>query len=159
MGLSNKFSCEAGSFSHCCNPHRFFQSGFEALFPPRWHPGLHGLSHSSVVPPGLSTCKYGTTCSTSHHLASSLLHPDCLSLPQLPASAPPTSLDECFFFTPWLLDFHTVQFSGISGCFWFLNLLSFWLCEEAQCIYLRLHLDQKFVYESVFFFIDCRWIV
>ena len=33
--------------------------------------------------------------------------------------------------TPWLLDFYTVQFSGSSGYFLFLNLLSFfWLCEE-----------------------------
>ena len=35
----------------------------------------------------------------------------------LPISAPPTGLDECFFLTPSLLDFHTVQFSGRSGCF------------------------------------------
>ena len=26
VGLSNGLSCEAGSFSHCLNPHRFFQS-------------------------------------------------------------------------------------------------------------------------------------
>ena len=47
--------------------------------------------------------------------------------------------------TPWLLDFHTVQFSGSSGCFLFLNwLLSFfWLCEEAKYIYLCLYLGQK----------------
>ena len=43
--------------------------------------------------------------------------------------------------THWLLDFHTVQFSVSSCCFLFLNLLSFfWLCEEAQCVYLHLHL-------------------
>ena len=32
-----------------------------------------------------------------------------------------------------------------SGCFLFLNLLLsfFWLCEEAQCVYLHLHLVQK----------------
>ena len=51
--------------------------------------------------------------------------------------------------TPWLLDFHTVQFSVSSGCFLFLNLLLslFWLCEEAQCVYLRLHLGWKlFIY-------------
>ena len=47
--------------------------------------------------------------------------------------------------TPWLLDFHTVQFSGSPGGFLFLNLLlSFlWLCEEAQCVYLRLHLARS----------------
>ena len=37
VGLSNELSCEAGSFSHHCNPHRFFQSevfsvrGFKAV--------------------------------------------------------------------------------------------------------------------------------
>ena len=46
--------------------------------------------------------------------------------------------------TPWLSDFHTVQFSASSGCFLFLNLLLtfFWLCKEAQCVYLHLHLGQ-----------------
>ena len=45
--------------------------------------------------------------------------------------------------TPWLLDFHTVRFSGSSGWFLFLNLLLsfFWLCEEAQCIYLHVHVS------------------
>ena len=35
--------------------------------------------------------------------------------PQLPVSAPPTRLDECFFLTLWLSDFHTVRFSVSSG--------------------------------------------
>ena len=47
--------------------------------------------------------------------------------------------------TPWLSDFHTVLFSISSGCFLFLNMLLsfFWLCWEAQCVYLRLHLRWK----------------
>ena len=47
--------------------------------------------------------------------------------------------------TPWLLDFHTVRFSVSSGCFFVFKLLLsfFWLCEEAQCIYLLLHLGWK----------------
>ena len=46
--------------------------------------------------------------------------------------------------SPWLLDFHTVLFSVSSGCFLFLNLLlSFWLHEEAQSIYLHRHLGWK----------------
>ena len=47
-----------------------------------------------------------------------------LSLPRMLISAPPTGLDECFFFNS-LSDFHTIQFSGCSGGFLFLNLLSF----------------------------------
>ena len=46
--------------------------------------------------------------------------------------------------TPWFLEFPTVQFSVSSYCFCFFNLLlSFWLCEEAQCVFLCLHLGQK----------------
>ena len=132
MGLSNKLSCEAGSFS-CCH----------------LNPGVLGLSGSPTVPRGLSVCECGTAQSISLHLTwsaslcwplpcckSSL--PSCLSPPLLPVWMNVSSS------TPWLSDFHTVQFSVSSGCFFFLNLLSFfWLCEEAQCVYLHLHLGWK----------------
>ena len=59
--------------------------------------------------------------------------PGCLSPPLLLVWVNVSSL------TPWLLDFHTGRFSVSSGCFLFLNLLSFfWLCEEAQCVYVHL---------------------
>ena len=47
--------------------------------------------------------------------------------------------------SPWLSDFHTVQFSVSSGCFFvFKLLLSFFcLCEGAQGVYLCLHLGRK----------------
>ena len=66
--------------------------------------------------------------------------PSCLSPPLLPLWMNVSSL------TPWLLDFHAVRFFWHSGCFLFLNLLLsfFWLCEEAQCVYLCLHLGRKF---------------
>ena len=62
--------------------------------------------------------------------------------PQLPVSAPPTGLDECFFFISLFVG---LPYSLIFCQFWlffvFKLLLSlFWLCEEAQCVYLRLHL-------------------
>ena len=70
----------------------------------------------------------------------------CQSLPLLPVWMNVSSL------TPHLLDFHTVWFSVISGCFLFLNLLSFfWLCKEAQLVYLHLHLgppSQIFIYHA-----------
>ena len=103
-------------------PQVFTVRGFEALFP---HAGMLGCSvylaphlfllvylHTNVEPPGP-------------------LHPSCPSPLLLPVWMNVSSL------TVWLSDFHTVQFSGSSGCSLFLNwLLSFfWLCEEAQCIY------------------------
>ena len=48
---------------------------------------------------------------------------------QLPVSAPPTGLGECFFFNSWLLGFHTVLFSGSSSCFPFLN-----CCPSFDCV-------------------------
>ena len=90
LGLSNKLSCEGGSFSCHLNPHRFFQSEVLRLYFSALESGLYGLCRSPVVPPGLSTCKYGTAHSFSPCLES--------SLPQLPVCAPPTGLDECFFF-------------------------------------------------------------
>ena len=65
--------------------------------------------------------------------------PSCPSLPLLSVWTNVSAL------TPWLSDFHTVWFSGSSGCILVLNLLLsfFWLCEEANCIYLHLHLGRK----------------
>ena len=106
---------------------------------------MYRLSRSPVVPPGLSCCKCGATPSSICHLAQSsccrlALHLGCLSLPLLPVWMNVSSL------SPWLWDFHTVWFSGSSGWFLFLNLvLFFWLFEEAQCIYLCLHLGQKYI--------------
>ena len=91
LGVLPATSTPTGVFSH-----RFW--GFIS---PRWSPRLHGLSHSPVVPPGIFARECGTARSASHHLAHQVLQlPPCLKscLPQLPISAPPTGLDECFFF-------------------------------------------------------------
>ena len=148
MGLSNKLSCEAGSFSWHLNPHRVFESEVLRLYFPVLEPWVA----QSVLLPSCSSgfiytqmwdhlvCRplphlpwYSSCC-----LASSPLNSSCPSLPLLPVWMNVSSL------TPWLLEFHTVQFSVSSGCFLFLNLLLsfFWLYEEAQCIYLCLHLGQ-----------------
>ena len=67
------------------------------------------------------------------------------SPPWLPVSAPPTGLDECFFFISLVV---RLPYSLIFCQFWlvfvFKLLLSFfWLCEEAQCVYLCLLLGRK----------------
>ena len=97
-----------------------------------------GLLCFPAVPPGLSMHECGAagsaSCrlacpirSTIRHLAepaspclaTSPLCPGCPSPPLLPVWMNVSSL------TPWLLDFHTVQFSVSSGCFLFLNWPSF----------------------------------
>ena len=79
-----------------------FNQRFEALFPPRWSPGLCGLLRSPAIPPGLSmrecgaveSASYSTACpvhstichfsgSASHCIAMRPLHPGCPSLPLL----------------------------------------------------------------------------
>ena len=106
MGLSNQLFCEGGSFSHQCNPHRFLQSEVLRLFP---HVGTLGclaqwfsqficmqMWERPVIqlwpcPPWYASC-----CLTCLDLQPP---PCCVSSPsQLPVSAPPTSLNECFFF-------------------------------------------------------------
>ena len=66
------------------------------------------------------------------------------SPPRLPISTPPTSLEERFFFISLVVG---LPCSSIFCQFWmffvFKLLLSFWLCEEAQCVYLRFHLGCK----------------
>ena len=138
MVLSNELSRESGSFPCCLNPHRFLR-GFEALFPCTGTLIWAACFALQLFLPVYLHVNVGLPClpaATSLRVLSA----------QLCIFAPPTGLDECFFFTPWLSDFHTVQISGSSGYFLFLNLLLsfFWLCEEAKCIYLCLHLGQKF---------------
>ena len=121
LGLSNELSCEAGSFS-CChlNPHRCFQSVVWGFISPRWSPGL-----------GLLPCLP----------AAALL---CVLSAQLPISAPPTGLDECFFFISLVVGLpYSLVFSQFWLYFVFKLLSFFWLCKEAQCVYLCLHLGWK----------------
>ena len=115
----------------------FTVKGFEALFPAlepwvAWSVSLPSCSSWFIctqmqdhpVLQLLPCCESSPTC--------------CLSLPLLQVWMDVSSL------TTWLSDFHTVWFSGSSCCFLFLNLLSFfWLCKEAKCVYLHLHVGQK----------------
>ena len=72
------------------------------------------------------------------------------SPPRLPVSAPPTSLGECFFFISLVVGPpYSSLFCQFCLFFVFKLLLSFWLCEEAQCVYLRLHLGRKFSFVIV----------
>ena len=87
VGLSNELSCEAGNFSHCClTPHRCFQSVVWGFISPGWSPGLCGLSPGPPAAASLASCSFAHPASQS---TTSL---------GLPAAAPPTGMDECFFF-------------------------------------------------------------
>ena len=86
-------------------PTGFFSQRFWGFISPCWNPGLHDLSHSPVVPPGslcLATCPF---C------------PGFPSLPLLPVQMNVSSLT----LVVCLSDFHTVWFSGCSGCLSFLS--------------------------------------
>ena len=135
MGLSNELSCEDGVCPTAASiPTGVFSQRFEALFPPALQPWV-------VWSVSLPSCSSWFICKQmwDHPVCklpprpvlrlppcheSSL--PDCPSPPLLPVWMNVSSL------TPWLLDFHTVQFSVSCGCFLFLNVLLslFWLCEE-----------------------------
>ena len=118
---------------------------------PRWNPGFCGLSLSQVVLPGLSVCECGTAWSTSPHITHAVRNLAMHPVHQLPISAPPTSLDDCFlnslfFRLPCSLIFLAVLFLFFN---WLLTF--FWLCKEAKCFYLYLHLSQNSL--SLFFLI------
>ena len=147
MGLSKGLSCKTGSFFCCHSPHRFLQLEVLKLYFPVLEPWIV-FSHSPVVPPGLFACECGTAWSASCRLIHLVLQPCLAMVPLCPGCWSPPLLPvwvNIFSLTPCLLEFHTIQFSGSSGCFLFLNLLFsfFWMCKEAKCIYLCLHLGQK----------------
>ena len=92
VGLSSGLSCEAGIFSCHRNPHGFFQSEVLRLYFPV-------LESWVVLSVSLPSC-YSWFTHTHMWDCLVLQPPSChvSSLPQLPFSAPLTSLDECFLF-------------------------------------------------------------
>ena len=140
MDLSNEFSCEAGSFSHHLNPHWFLEPEVLRLY----FLALESWVAWYVLLPRCSS-QFIHAQMWDHSVCWLCQPPPCgeSSPPRLPNSAPPTGLDECFFFNSLVV---RLPYSLIFWQFWlvlFLNLLSFlWLCKEAQCIYLCLHLGR-----------------
>ena len=110
-------------------PTSFSVRGFEDLFPRTRTLGCVGcLAPQLSLPVYLPMWDYLVCQPLPCHESSP--H-SCLSLPLLLVWMNVSSL------TPWLSDFHIVQFSVSSGCFLFLNLLLFFsLCEVAECIHL-----------------------
>ena len=163
MCLSNELACEAGSFSCCCfNFHGCFHQRFEALFPragalgcmicfaPRHSSRLIYVQmwgHRVCQPPPCGVCQLQSdllcstirhlTGSTSRRLGTSPLRPGCPSPPLLPVWMNVSSL------SPWLSDPCSSIFCQFWLFFVFKLLSFFWLCKEAQCVYLCPHLGRK----------------
>ena len=83
-------------------PHTdFYSQRFWGFTFRRWIPGLRGLSHFPVFLPAYPHVNVGLSSLLAATLPTPVCQPlpCCLSsLPQLPISTSPTSLDECFFF-------------------------------------------------------------
>ena len=89
VGCPSELSCEAGSFSHHRKIHRFLQPEVLRLFIPKLEPWIV----QSVL---LPSCSSWFICTQIwDHLVHQL--PLC-HFSQLPISAPPTSLNECFLY-------------------------------------------------------------
>ena len=118
------------------------------LYLPKLEPCVAQSFRSPAVPPSLSMGECGAAGSASGHTACPVCPTICQSLGlaallRVP-SAPPTGLDKCFFFISLVVG---LPCGSIFCQFWlvfvFKSLLFFRLCEEAQCVYLHLHLGQK----------------
>ena len=170
VGLSNKLSCEAGSFSPChLNPHRCFQLVVWGFIFPSWNSGLWGLSPVDQLLPcwpaaGLCTVFHNPPPCWVHQL------PPCCETSPSGCPSPPLLLVwiNVSSLSPWLSDFHNSSILYQFWLFFVFKLLSFfWLCEEVQCVYLCLHLGWKsriiLVFKLRFHFCEaqvhgCPWI-
>ena len=129
-------------------PTRFCSQRFWGFSLLGWHPGLLSLCLlPSCSSPCICTWMWDLpVCQLLPHLLLHQLSPCLTSSPShLLASAPPTSLDECFFFNSLVvrLPRHSIfwQFLLVFSFVLFLDLLLFflWLCDEANIICLCLH--------------------
>ena len=114
MGVSNDLSREAGSLSHHRNPHRFFLPEILRFYFPMLVPWVARF-HSPVVLPSYLYANVGLPgpSATTSPTPVLQLPPCCMSSPPwLSVCAPPTSLNECFFLTPWLSD--SIQFDFLA---------------------------------------------
>ena len=110
------------------NPHRVLQPEVWGFISCIGTLGCMVCLTPQLFPSSLSACEHGTAWSTSHCLTTHPLCPSCPSLPFLPVWM------SVFSLTPWLLDFHTVWFSGSSGCCLLLNWLLSSFCARKQCV-------------------------
>ena len=114
--------------------HGVLPAALPALFSATLSPALSVYLCSNVGPQGLLVVRLPApfvphSASLGPAMATRVLSAS------VPISAPPTGLDVCFFFIYLVSDFLAFRFS-----------VSSWLCEEAQCVYLRRHLGSPCPY-------------
>ena len=105
---------------------RVLPTALPALFSATLSPALSVYLHecgAAGSASGQTACPVGPTSASLGPATAT----GVLSTP-VPVSAPPTGLDECLFFISLVSDFLAVIFC------------QFWLCKEAQCVYLCHHL-------------------
>ena len=140
VGLFSELSCETGRDFCCCNPHSFLQPEVLRLY----FPALELWAVRSVLLPSCSSwfiCTQMWYCPVSQPppclpwsfisncLAMSPLCPSYPSPPLLPLLPVWTNVS----LTPWLLDFHTVDFLAILVIFCFQICCSFH-CARRQSV-------------------------
>ena len=162
MGLSSNLSCEAGSLSCCCpNPHGPFQSEVWGFISPCWSPGLRGLLCSPQIVPVYLCASVGPRGATRHSACPVLRHSESgplgLSVRECGVAGSASGQTACpvrpTLRQSWSRHSHAspLRPSYGSGCMFLFYLLGvglpcrsifcqFWLCEEAQCVYLHRHL-------------------
>ena len=126
-------------------PTGVFTQWFEALFPCTGTLGFEVCHSVYQLLPHQPAAAFPTPLHNLHLAGSTSYHLAMILSAQLPVSTPPTILDEWFFFISLVVE---LPYSSIFHQFWlifvFKLLLSFfWVCGEAQCVYLCLHLGWK----------------
>ena len=146
MHLSNKLSCEAGSFSCCHNPHRFLQPEVLRLYFPVLEPWV-----TQCVSLPSSSSQFIHTQMSDHPVC----HFACLVLQWPPCRVlftPSTSLDECFFFNSLVVG---LPYSSISQQFWLFFVFKFvvvlLLVVRDEIVYLPMPLPWPEVFLQISF--------
>ena len=129
----------------------FTVRGFETLFPCA---GTLGCAVCLISQLFLPVYLQGNVRSPGPPANTSPFFSFCHATHPLPT---PTRLNEYFFFNSLIV---RLPYSSIFCLFWFVFVLKFvvflWLCKEAQCVYLCLHLGRKSVVFNIQFYVSFR---
>ena len=138
MDLSNDLSCEAGSLSCCLNPPQVFSPRGLKLYFPALEPWVMWFALLPCCLSGLSVCECGAAGSTSGQTACPV-PPTLRQSPSRHGHASPLRPGARLHLSFWSECMFLFYLLGVGlPCHWIF--CQFWLCEEAQCVYLHCHL-------------------